>query len=301
MAECRLCPRECRVDRREGRRGACRAGARPVVAKACLHHGEEPPISGTSGSGTVFFSHCSLRCAFCQNHPISQGGEGREISIDRLAAIFLEHQARGAHNVNLVSPSHFLPQVGEALSLARQRGLKVPVVWNSNGYESVAALAKLEGLVDVYLPDFKYADEVLAGRLSGVPDYPVRAAEALREMARQVGEAEFDGEGLVRRGLIIRHLVLPGEPANTRRVLDWIRSNLPDGVYVSLMAQYTPAFRTAALGAPETWGDLSRALTSQEYAEAVAYFLDIGLENGFAQELEAATLAYTPPFDLEGV
>lgn len=301
LSGCRLCPRECGAERQSGNLGFCRAGVQPVVARASLHHWEEPPLSGTRGSGTVFFSHCNLRCVFCQNHQISHGGKGRAVTRDRLAEIFLEQEARGAHNVNLVSATHYLPQVAEALSLARRRGLAVPVVWNSNGYESQAALAHLEGLVDVYLPDFKYADAALARRLSGVADYPARAAEALQEMLRQVGEPVFDGEGLVRRGLIVRHLVLPGEAANTRGVLDWIRANLPDGVYVSLMSQYTPAHLTAVPGAQEAFGDLSRALTSEEYDEAVAYFLDIGLVNGFAQELDAATPAYTPPFDLEGV
>ncbi len=301
VARCRLCPRECGVDRRAGEKGFCGAGPRPLVAKVCLHHGEEPPLSGSRGSGTVFFSRCNLRCVFCQNHPISQGGVGVEVGVERLAAILLEQQARGAHNVNLVSPTHYLPQVAEALELARAEGLALPVVWNSNGYESVAALARLEGLVDVYLPDFKYADRALAGRLSGAADYPERASEAIREMVRQVGETQLDAAGLAQRGVIVRHLVLPGEAENTRGVLRWVWANLPRGVYVSLMAQYSPAHRTAALGAERRFGALSRPLEAGEYEAAVAYFLDLGLEVGFVQELDSATLEYTPRFDLEGV
>ncbi|MDI6870397.1 MAG: radical SAM protein [Bacillota bacterium] len=259
-----------------GELGFCRAGALPAVAKACLHQWEEPPISGTRGSGTVFFSRCNLRCVFCQNHPISQGGVGVEVSVERLAEIFLEQQARGAHNLNLVSPTPYLPQVGQALELARAQGLDIPVVWNSNGYESAEALARLEGLVNVYLPDFKYADAGLAARLSGTGDYPTRAAAAIREMVRQVGETEFNGDGLVRRGVILRHLVLPGEARNTRAVLDWVRDNLPAGIYVSLMAQYTPAHRTAGPGAERQFGALSRRLLPEEYEAAVDYFLEIG-------------------------
>ncbi len=301
LTACRLCPRECGVNRTAGQRGVCGAGAQPMVAKACLHHWEEPPLSGTRGSGTVFFSRCNLRCVFCQNHPISQGGIGMEVGIERLVEIFLEQQARGAHNLNLVSPTHYLPPIAEALVAAKARGLTVPVVWNSNGYESVEALTRLEGLVDVYLPDFKYADGRLAARLSGAGDYPQRAAAAVTEMVRQVGETEFDGEGLVRRGVILRHLVLPGEAGNTRAVLDWVRENLPCGVHVSLMAQYTPAHRAAGPRAERQFGALSRPLAREEYEAAVDHFLAIGLEHGFAQELDSATPAYTPSFCLEGV
>lgn len=288
------------MDRLAGERGVCGAGERPEVAKACLHHWEEPPLSGTRGSGTVFFSHCNLRCVFCQNHDISQGGVGSEVSVARLTGIFLEQQARGAHNLNLVSPTHFLAQVGEALEAARAQGLTVPVIWNSNGYESVAALRRLEGLVDVYLPDFKYSNAELGRRLSGVRDYPVRAAEAIGEMARQVGETKFDAEGLARRGVILRHLVLPGEAGNTRGVLAWVKASLPAGVHVSLMAQYTPAHRTAGPGAEERFGALSRPLASEEYEAAVAHFLALGLEHGFAQELDSASPDFTPAFALEG-
>lgn len=300
LADCRLCPRRCGVNRLAGERGPCRAGLLPRVAKACLHRWEEPPLSGARGSGTVFFARCNLRCVYCQNHPISQGEVGTEVTLDRLAEIFLEQQARGAHNLNLVSPTHYLPQIGAALEQAKERGLNLPVVWNSNGYESVEALARLEGLVDVYLPDFKYADGRLARLLSGVGDYPERAALTLREMARQVGEVRLDAEGLAIRGLIVRHLVLPGESENTRAVLSWIKENLPAGVYVSLMGQYTPAYRTAEPGAAAQYGALSQGLTAEEYEAAIDCFLTLGLENGFRQEVEA-TLDYTPTFDLEGV
>lgn len=301
LGECRLCPRECGVNRLAGEVGWCQAGAQVVAAKASLHQWEEPPISGTQGSGTVFFSRCNLRCVFCQNHQISQGGLGVAVDEERLVEIFLEQQARGAHNLNLVSPTHFLAQIGAALETARGRGLTLPVVWNSNGFESVAALRRLAGLVDVYLPDFKYADPGLAARLSGARDYPARAAEAIREMVRQVGETEFDGEGLAKRGVILRHLVLPGEGENTRAALRWVRDNLPLGVYVSLMAQYTPAHRCAAPDGEEHFGAMARALRPEEYEAAVDYFFEVGLENGFSQELDSSTMSFTPEFDLSGI
>lgn len=301
LAPCRLCPRECGADRTAGELGFCGAGRLPRVARATLHHWEEPPISGSRGSGTVFFSDCNLRCVYCQNHPISQGGVGRPVTVERLAEIYLEQQARGAHNLNLVSATHYLPQAASALELAKRQGLSIPVVWNSNGYERPEALALLEGLVDIYLPDFKYSEPQLGRRLSGVSGYPEAAAAAILEMFRQVGEPRFDAGGLAQRGLIVRHLVLPGEPGNTRGVLRWIRENLPLEVYVSLMAQYTPAHLAACPGAASEYGTLARALTPAEYEGAVDHFLELGLENGFAQELDSASLAWTPPFDGEGV
>lgn len=301
IGRCALCPRECGVDRAAGQRGFCGAGRLPKVARAALHQWEEPPISGTRGSGTVFFSDCNLRCRFCQNHPISQEGVGRPVSVERLAAIYLEQQARGAHNLNLVSASHYLPQAAAALELARREGLRLPVVWNSNGYEQPGALALLEGLVDVYLPDLKYSDSALGERLSAAPDYPRHAQAAIREMLRQVGETRFDEAGLVTGGLLVRHLVLPGEAENTRGVLRWLRENLPAGVYVSLMAQYTPAYLTARPDAAREFGPLAGTLSPEEYEAAVDYFLELGLENGFAQELGSVGAAWTPPFDGEGV
>lgn len=295
LESCHLCPRRCGVDRLSGAVGACSAGLRPKLALAELHHWEEPCLSGTRGSGAVFFSHCSLRCLFCQNHAISQGGFGKEIPEERLSEIFLELEARGAHNINLVSPTHYLPQVAGALLRARQQGLKLPVVYNSSGYEEVEALRHLEGLVDIYLPDFKYADDRLARRYSAATSYFRAATSALQEMLRQVGTPVLDQNGIMRRGLMIRHLVLPGHLENTRRVLTWIADHLPKEVYLSLMAQYTPLHRASAF--PE----LNRRLTLEEYEAAVSCALDLGLENGYIQELEAAVDTWVPRFDLRGV
>ncbi|MDI3280427.1 MAG: radical SAM protein [Bacillota bacterium] len=295
LKSCRLCPRRCGVDRLSGAVGACLAGLRPKLALAELHHWEEPCLSGTRGSGAVFFSHCSLRCLFCQNHAISQGGFGKEVTEERLSEIFLELEARGAHNINLVSPTHYLPQVAGALARARRQGLTLPVVYNSSGYEEVEALRHLEGLVDIYLPDCKYADDGLARRYSAAPSYFEAATSALQEMLRQVGTPALGRDGIMRRGLMIRHLVLPGHLENTRRVLAWIADHLPKEVYLSLMAQYTPLHRASEV--PE----LNRRLTPEEYEAAVSCALDLGLEHGYLQELEAAVETWVPRFDLRGV
>lgn len=295
LSSCTLCPRSCKVNRLQGELGFCRAGAETKIARAALHHWEEPPISGTRGSGTVFFSHCNLRCIFCQNHPISQGGYGKEVSVETLAHIFLNLQTEGAHNINLVSPTHYIPQIVEALRLAKKLGLFLPVVYNSNGYESVEAVRSLEGLIDVYLPDLKYAGDDASLLYSSAPGYFAAATAAIREMFRQVGEPVFAEDGLIRRGLIIRHLILPGRVKEAKKVLSWIKENLPPGVYVSLMAQYFPTHR--AIDCPQ----INRRITKREYQAVIEYFFSLGLENAFIQELTAAREKYVPPFDLTGV
>lgn len=295
LTECRLCPRQCRADRTAGEKGVCGAGPNVRAARAALHYWEEPVISGSRGSGTVFFSHCSLRCVYCQNHVISHGGFGRDLGIADLAGVFLRLEGRGAHNINLVTPTHYIPQIAAALRLARERGLAVPIVYNSSGYETVEGLRLLDGLVDVYLPDLKYANDAVASRYSRAPGYFTAATAAIGEMHRQVGDPVFDDDGLVRRGLIVRHLVLPGQIDDTRRILDWIRASLPAGVHVSLMAQYFPAHDACLF--PE----MDRRLTAREYEQAIEYFFQLGLENGFCQEPSAASAEYVPPFDLEGL
>lgn len=295
LRHCTICPRRCGVNRVTGETGFCRAPARPNVALATLHFGEEPCISGTAGSGTVFFSHCNLKCIFCQNHEISQGGFGREISINHLVEIFLHLQNKGAHNINLVSPTPYIPVLVRAIPAARQRGLTIPVVYNTNAYENVAALSLLDGLVDIYLPDLKYRAEEPARRYSAAPDYFATATAAIKEMYRQVGTPLLDKNGLARRGLFVRHLILPGQVADSIQVLQWIAANLPGKVYVSLMAQYFPAYRAREISS------LNRRLKTTEYEQVVSCLLDLGLENGFVQELEAATEAYVPDFNLEGV
>lgn len=295
LSRCRACPRRCGADRASGGIGWCRAPLLPKLALASVHYGEEPPISGENGSGTVFFSHCNMACVFCQNHPISAGGFGREVSVERLAEIFLEQQARGVHNINLVSAVQFLPQAAEALAMAKDRGLSIPIVYNSNGYETPEGLRLLEGLADIYLPDFKYWDNALAERYSAAPAYRECAAAAIMEMRRQQPRDIFGEDGMMRKGMIVRHLVLPGHYRDSLHVLDWIREALGAETYVSLMSQYTPAHRAKG------FKPLSRRLTTFEYEKAVAHFWEIGLKNGFMQRRASAGLEYTPVFDLSGV
>ena len=295
LSHCQVCPRNCGADRRAGNLGWCRAPYLPKVALVSRHDWEEPPISGTKGSGTVFFSHCNLGCVFCQNHDISQDGFGQEISIERLAEIFLEQQKRGFHNVNLVSAVQFIPQVAKALELARSKGLFIPVVYNSNGYESIEGLRTLEGLVDVYLPDFKYWDDALGKEYSKAPHYRETAAAAILEMRRQVGKDILDENGILQKGIIIRHLVLPGQYKDSFHILNWIRENMGEETYVSLMSQYTPMHKAKEIKT------LSRKLTTFEYDKVVDHFFAIGLKSGFMQKRSSATSEYTPTFDLSGV
>jgi len=280
LARCRICPRYCEVNRLADERGFCRAGLRPMVASWNRHPWEEPPISGTRGSGTIFFSGCAGRCRFCQNYPISQLGVGREIEVGDLTGMMLELQGRGCHNVNLVTPAHFVPQILSALVLAAEQGLAIPLVYNSSGYEEMETLQLLDGVVDIYLPDAKYASDEVARETSGFTRYVEVNRAALQEIYRQVGELQLDEEGIASRGLIIRHLVLPGDLAGTAEVLNWIARELSPTVHVSLLAQYFPAHR--ALGHPL----LGRKLTWEEYDAAIAAFEAAGLENGWLQALE---------------
>lgn len=278
LKSCDLCPHDCRVNRLAGATGVCRVAWKPRIASANVHHGEEPPISGQKGSGTIFFSNCSLSCRFCQNFPISQLGNGTDISTADLAGKMLKLQAQQVHNINFVTPGHFLPQVLAALYLAVREGFRLPIVWNSSGYEKVDALRLLDGIVDVYLPDMKYAGEEEAVRFSSAPGYRDINRAAIKEMLRQVGHFRADDEGLAVRGLIIRHLVLPEGGAGSRETLAWIAENLGHETHVSLMKQYFPAHRAA-----DTPG-LHRKLTDEEYEEAVAALEEAGLENGWVQE-----------------
>lgn len=287
---CTLCPRRCGAERTaEAGGGFCRMPGGLRVARAMLHHWEEPPISGQNGAGTVFFSGCTLGCVYCQNGDISAGGFGKDISTARLREIFEELIAQGAHNIELVTPTHFLPWILPALTPR----LPVPVVYNCGGYERVETLRALEGLVDVYLPDLKYADGALAAELSGAADYFPVACEAIREMFRQVGPYVLE-DGLLTRGVVIRHLVLPGYLDNTRRVLDWIAETFaPGDVLVSLMSQYTPTANMT--------GRLARRVTAAEYRAAADYMRNCGITDGFVQERTSAEEVYTPAFDGEGV
>ena len=267
---CRLCPRKCRVRRDQGEKGFCRTGLKPWVASFGPHFGEERELVGRFGSGTIFFTGCNLGCVFCQNFTISQLGEGEEITVEDLAKIMLRLQDMGCHNINFVTPTHQAPMIVEAVGLAREEGLEIPLVWNCGGYESVEALKVLEDIVDIYMPDFKYGDNTVAAKFSGAPDYFERACEALKEMHRQVGDLQVRN-GIAVRGLIVRHLVLPSGLAGTERVLRFIRNEISPDTYVNIMAQYYPTHR--AWEFPE----LSRRITSAEYREALALAQALGL------------------------
>ncbi len=294
ITDCTLCPRQCHADRTRGQ-GFCGGGGKVKLARAALHFWEEPCISGKKGSGTVFFSGCPLQCCFCQNYPISCENYGAEIPVERLAEIFLELQGQGAHNINLVSAGHYAPWVAEALRLCGDK-LSIPVVYNSGGYESVNTLRLLEGKVDVYLPDLKYADQERALRYSGAADYFPVAAAAIREMVRQVGPPVFDKEGMLQKGVVIRHLVLPGGMKDSMAVLDWVAGSFQPGeVLISLMSQYTPFYRS------REFQELGRRVSTYEYNKVAGYMMDLGLTQGFMQERSSAKEEYTPEFALQGV
>ena len=288
---CTLCPRNCGVERTaESGAGVCHMGTQPKIARAALHMWEEPCISGTRGSGAVFFSGCGLRCVFCQNEAISQQGEGKIVTPERLAEIFRELEAQGAHNINLVTAAHFVPAVLEALSLYRPN---IPIVYNSSGYESMETLRMLSGVVDIYLPDYKYIDPNMAAMLSGARDYPDVAFAAIAEMIRQTGAPVYDENGMMQRGTLIRHLVLPGLTGDSMKILTRIRDEFP-GIPVSLMGQYTPCGR--ALSMP----GMDRKIKKKEYARVLAHMEAIGLD-GYCQELGSADGAFIPSFDETGV
>lgn len=287
---CTLCPRNCGVLRDATGCGWCGMGALPRIARAAPHFDEEPVISGTRGAGTVFFSGCSLKCRFCQNYTLSHEGYGEEVSVERLRQIYFELIAQGVHNIDLVNPTHFT----EAILQSLEGGLPVPVVWNSGGYEKVDTLRRLEGKVQVYLPDLKYIRPDSARKYSAAEDYFTYAGPALKEMLRQTGPVELDDDGVIRRGTIIRHLILPGCAEESMRILDFIRDELP-GAWVSLMAQYLP------FGDVEGVDQLSRRLTQQEYDLVADHLTEIGIEDGFIQELSSSDEKYIPCFDLTGV
>ena len=287
---CDDCPRMCHAERGDTGRGFCRMGAEPVIARAAPHYDEEPVISGTRGSGAVFFSGCSLRCRFCQNYGISHDNFGQKVSVERLREIYFELIGQGVHNINMVNPTHFTHSIIESL----RDGLPVPVVWNTGGYERVETIRRLEGRVQVYLPDLKYIDAYAARLSSAAGNYFEYASAAIREMLRQVGPVVLDDEGIIRSGVIVRHLILPGRAEESMRILDWSADNLP-GAWVSLMAQYLP------FGEVEGVDALDRRLTQEEYDGVVEHLMALGLEDGFVQELSSSDEKYIPSFDLTGV
>lgn len=289
MAGCTLCPRRCGIDR-SVKKGFCGMGETPRIARAALHFWEEPCISGTRGSGAVFFSGCTLGCVYCQNYEISHEGRGKDVSVHRLAEIFRMLEDQGAHNINLVTGTPFVPAILDALEIHRPG---IPVVWNTGGYETLETLKLLEGAVDIYLPDLKHVSPRLSKLCAGAADYFAVASAAIREMCRQTGPEQYDENGMMRRGVIVRHLILPGCTGDSIRALNFIAESLPAGTPVSLMRQYTPIPQCAVPG-------LDRRLTDREYRRVLDHFRLLNL-SGFSQEKEAADKAYTPPFDLTGV
>ncbi len=292
---CELCPRRCLVKRTAGGTGFCGITSTVKVARAALHFWEEPCISGESGSGTVFFSGCTMRCVFCQNREISRGEAGKEISVERLAEIFGELQKKGANNINLVTPMHYAPAITQALDLARKSGLSLPIVWNTGGWETVESVAAVRDFADIWLTDFKYYDDQLAADFSHAPHYFETAFEALRQMVEQTGPAVFDENGLMKRGVIVRHLMLPGHLDDTKNVLRYLYETYGDAIWISLMNQYTP------LCTDERFPELFHPVSDEDYEEAIDFACDLGIEQAFVQEGGTVSESFIPPFDLEGV
>lgn len=292
---CLLCPRKCGINRRTGQTGVCGVSSEIKVARAALHYWEEPCISGKRGSGAVFFSGCSLHCVFCQNREISDGKEGKVISKERLSDIFMELADKGANNINLVTPGQYIPDIVWAVNDAKSRGMKLPIIYNTSGYENVTELKLLEGIVDVYLPDFKYMDSTLSARYSRAKDYPSVAKQALSEMVRQQPDVVIDdATGLIQKGVIVRQLLLPGHVNDAKAVLKYLYDTYHDHVYISMMGQFTPI-------ALKDYPEINRTVTRREYERLVDYALEIGITNAFIQEGDVAKDSFIPAFDCEGV
>lgn len=293
--KCSLCPRMCGTDRAAGQKGFCGGGNLVRVARAALHYWEEPCISGESGSGTVFFSGCTMRCVFCQNKEISRSEAGREITVDRLAEIYLELAAKGANNINLVTPMHYAPQITAALDIARENGLTLPIVWNTSGWERRESVAAVRDYADIWLSDFKYFDSSLGESLSKAPNYFSVAAAALDQMVKQTCEPVFDENDMMCRGVIVRHLMLPGHLDDTKNVLRFLYENYGDSIWISIMNQYTP------MCSDPRFPELSRTVSDEEYNEAIDFACELGIENAFVQEGGTVGESFIPPFDLSGV
>lgn len=292
LDNCTLCPHNCKVNRLEGKKGRCKCDNTLKIALASLHMFEEPCISGTNGSGTVFFTNCNLNCIYCQNYEISQSGKGKEITIQTLADIFIKQQEKGAHNINLVTPTMYVYQIIEAIKIARKNGLKIPIIYNSNGYENIETIKMLNGYIDVYLPDLKYYTNELSKKYSNVDNYFEVATNAIKEMYSQVGNAIFDDNAIIQKGVIIRHLVLPNHIQNTKNILKWINENMPKDIYVSVMAQYFPTYKA------KNDSLINRKLNKKEYKEVLNYLYSLDLQNGYIQELGSHEEEYVPNFNL---
>lgn len=290
LSSCTICPHNCKVNRNNGQIGRCRSGNKVKIALASVHNYEEPCISGKNGSGTIFFSNCNLSCIYCQNYKISQLGKGYELSVEELANIMLEQQEKGVNNINLVTPTMYVYQIIEAIKIARKNGLNIPIVYNTNGYENVKTIQDLNGYIDIYLPDLKYYSNELSKKYSKVDNYFKYTTEAIKEMYRQVGCPVFDENGIIQKGLIIRHLVLPNHLQNSKHVLKWIKENMPEDIYVSVMAQYFPTYKAKEDAL------INRKLTKKEYKEIEEYFYLLDIHNGYIQELGEHEEEYVPNF-----
>jgi len=292
LDKCTICPHNCKVNRLIGNNGRCKCNDKIKIALSSLHMFEEPCISGTNGSGTVFFSNCNLNCIYCQNYQISQLGNGKEVTIDELAGIFIQQQEKGAHNINLVTPTMYVFQIIDAIIIAKKNGLKIPIIYNTNSYENVDTIKLLNGYIDVYLPDLKYYSNELSKKYSNVDNYFEYASKAIKEMYNQVGQAVFDDNVLIKKGIIIRHLILPNHIQNTKNILKWISTNMSKDIYVSVMAQYFPTYKA------KDDSLINRKLTNKEYKDVFNYLYSLDLQNGYIQELGKHEEEYVPDFNL---
>lgn len=296
LEKCNMCPHRCMVNRLEGNVGRCKSGKDVELALVSIHMYEEPCISGEDGSGTIFFCNCNLNCVYCQNSNISQGNfKGKKVTTEKLANIFLMQQERKANNINLVTPTTYIEQIIDAIKIARNKGLKIPIIYNSNGYENLESLRKLDGYIDVYLPDIKYMEDNLGEKYSNVKNYSKVVKETIYEMYRQVGATTLNKEGMIKKGMIIRHLILPNNIENSKKVLKWIKENVDKEVYVSIMAQYFPTYKAKNIK------ELNRKITSKEYNEIMDYVDKLDFRNGYFQELGEHEEEYVPNFDLSNI
>ena len=297
LDKCYLCPRNCGVNRIEGKKGYCKCDNKIKIALVSKHIYEEPCISEDNGSGTIFFSNCNLKCVYCQNYEISQLGKGKEVSTNRLAEIFLEQQERNVNNINLVTPTMYIYQIIEAIKIAKKGGLSIPIIYNSNGYENMDTIRLLNGYIDVYLPDLKYYSNEIAIKYSKAPDYFEITTNAIKEMYKQVGGVKLDENGIIKKGLIIRHLILPNHIQNTKNVLKWVKNNMNDNVYISIMTQYFPTYKS------KEYEEINRSLTLKEYNVIKKYMITLGITNGYIQEYNnnCNEEIYVPNFNFENI
>ena len=294
LKNCNLCYRKCGVNRLDGQLGYCKSSDKIKIALCSLHKWEEPCISGENGSGTVFFSNCNLSCVFCQNHDISQEGKGVEVTIERLSDIFIELQNKNANNINLVTPTHYVPQIIEAIKLAKEKGLSIPILYNTNGYDTIETLNLLNGFIDVYLPDFKYFNQKYALKYSKATNYSNNVLNTITEMVNQVGDPVFSEKGIIQKGVIVRHLMLPHLLFDTKKILDTLHEKFGDKIYISLMNQYTPMHKS------NLYPEINKPLNPKMYDSMIDYALEIGIEKAFIQESGTNTTDFVPDFNLEG-